>query len=172
MGQGGYLGIGTMQNNVFAEALTITPGSNVVSGFDNLKSLGDATHRWSQLFAGSAVINTSDAREKQQIRELTAAERAVAVRCKGLLRAFKSNDAVELKADGARIHFGIVAQELKAAFEAEGLVAENYGVLCHDTWEARPAGPDANGVMLPAREAGDRYGVRYVELYAFILCAL
>lgn len=140
---------------------------------DNVTKLGDAANRWSTVYAGTGAINTSDARQKQQIREISDVERLVAVRIKGLLRAFKFNDAVEQKSDKARIHFGVIAQDVKAAFEAEGLVAEDYGVLCYDEWGEQPETKDEEGnVAQPYFAAGNRYGVRYEELLAFIISAL
>lgn len=130
-------------------------GGNHTPITDNVNSLGEAGGRWSVVYAGTGTINTSDAREKQQVRELSDAEKAVAVRLKSLVRLFKFNDAVEQKGEVARIHCGVIAQDVKAAFEAEGLEAESYAVLCHDEWEG-----------------GDRYGVRYDQLLAFIIAAI
>lgn len=156
-----------------ANSLQLLSGAQVIPSLDNAVSNGNASFRWSVIFAGTGTINTSDQREKQQVRALSAAERAVAVRLKGLLRAFKFNDAVDKKGNSARIHFGIIAQDVKAAFEVEGLLAENYAVLCYDQWEAQPAQLNEDGsILIPAVEAGDRYGVRYEELLAFIISAL
>jgi hypothetical protein len=47
------------------------------------------------------------------------------------------------------------------AFSSEGLDANNYGVLCYDKWDAK------DEVV-----AGDRYGIRYDELFAFIISSL
>lgn len=142
-------------------------------GADNAYNFGSATLRWSTIFAGTSTINTSDMREKQQIRELSVAEKAVAVRLKGLIRAYKFNDAVAKKGDAARIHVGVMAQDVQAAFAAEGLDGMRYGVLCFDAWDAAPAEYDEEGLLVvPARAAGSRYGVRYEELVAFVISAL
>lgn len=161
---------------------------------DNDKSLGTSSQRWSTVYAGTGAINTSDARQKQQVRELYEAERAVAVRIKGLIRAFKFNDAVVRKGDGARIHFGVVAQDVAAAFEAEGLDPSMYALFCYDEWddidevvthtdaadEVRdeegntivPSQPATTMVVQQYIPAGNRYGVRYEELLAFVVAAL
>lgn len=140
---------------------------------DNAVSLGTSGQRWSVVYAATGTINTSDGRTKQQVRDLSEAERAVAIQCKSLLRAFKFNDAVETKGDAARWHFGIVAQDIAAAFEAEGLDAHDYGLFCYDEWEASDAVLDSeDNVVAAAIEAGDRYGVRYEELLAFIIAAI
>jgi hypothetical protein len=142
-------------------------------GADNAYSLGQATYRMSTIYAGTGSINTSDEREKQDIRDLTDAEKRVAIALKGSMKAYRFKDAVAEKGDKARIHFGTIAQTVKAAFEAEGLVAEDYGVLCYDEWPEQAAELDEKGdVVVPAVAAGNRYGVRYDELFAFIIAAL
>lgn len=140
---------------------------------DGTPSLGGASNRWNTVYATTGTINTSDAREKQQVRSLSDAENAVAVRLKSLIKAFKFNDAVKAKGDAARIHVGVVAQEVIAAFEAEGLDANRYAIICYDEWDAADEILSEEGnVISPAREAGNRYGVRYEELLAFIISTL
>jgi hypothetical protein len=112
------------------------------------------------VYATTGTINTSDATQKQQVRELNDAERRTAQRIKGLIRAFKWNDAVESKGGGARIHFGVMAQDVEAAFAAEGLDATKYGLFCRDTWDTLDGPPQM------------RLGVRYEELLAFVIGSL
>jgi hypothetical protein len=164
-----YVRIGT--NNT--ERLRIVNNGVVRPATDNLQPIGGASNRWSVVYAGTGTINTSDEREKQQIADLDDAERRVAVAIKGLVKKYKYNDAVQLKGDDARIHVGVIAQEVIAAFAAEGLDATRYALLCHDTWEAEPEEIDKNGnVISPGIKAGERYGVRYDELLAFVIAAL
>jgi len=129
--------------------------------------LGRAAFLWSEVFAGTGTINTSDERKKQDIRDLSDAEVAVAVRLKGLIKAYHFKNAVEKKGDEARIHVGVIAQQVIAAFEAEGLDPMRYGVVCYDEWEEEV---DADGNVIV--EAGNAYGVRYDELWAFIISTL
>jgi hypothetical protein len=150
-----------------AERLILQKDGILRPTVDNTQSLGSASFRWSTVFAGTGTINTSDARNKQQGRSLSDAEKTVAIKVKGLLKAFKFNDAVEAKGDDARIHFGVYAQELADAFASEGLDANKYGLFCYDEWDADL---DADGNE--TRPAGDRYGIRYEELLAFVLAAL
>lgn len=156
-----------------AERLRITNAGVVRPGADNTQSFGEASFRWATLFAGTGTINTSDGREKQQVRDLSDAERAVAVRIKGLVRAFKFNDAVVRKGDDARTHVGVIAQEVIGAFEAEGLSAWDYALLCYDEWNEQPEVLDDDGAVISESvSAGSRYGVRYEELLAFIIASL
>jgi hypothetical protein len=119
---------------------------------DNVTDLGSSSRRFDNIYATNSTIQTSDASEKQDIEELTDAELRVAVKCKGLLRKFRWKNMVEEKGDEARIHFGIIAQDLKAAFESEGLDAGRYGMFVQ--------GEDG------------KMGVRYSELLAFIIAAI
>lgn len=126
---------------------------------DDVYALGTASFRYTVVYATTGTINTSDATQKQQVRELSEAERRVAKSIKGLIRAFKWNDAVESKGDGARIHIGVMAQEVQAAFAAEGLDASKYGLFCQDTWTTLDG-------------SQTQFGVRYEELLAFVIAAL
>lgn len=133
----------------------LMPCSSTGLNLDDQRSLGVASSKWSVVFAGTGSINTSDERKKQDIRELSEKEKAVAVSLKSLVKAFRFNNAVEQKGDDARIHVGVIAQEVIAAFEAEGLDPMRYGIVCYDEWED-----------------GNSYGIRYEELLAFIISAL
>jgi hypothetical protein len=140
---------------------------------DNLKTLGASGARWSELFCGNATINTSDERMKMDIADLDAAERAAAIACKGLLKKFRFKDAVDKKGEDARIHFGVVAQDVIKAFEAEGLDPFKYSLICYDEWEARPpVYSDKGELETEGYEAGNAYGIRYSQLLAFIIGAL
>jgi hypothetical protein len=161
---------GLVQNTGFP---ILSDSSEFGPATDNATTLGSASRRWSVVYAATGTINTSDARSKTQDRPLSNAEKAVAVKVKGLIKAFKFADAVEAKDDKARIHFGVYAQEVAAAFESEGLNADDYGLFCYDEWEASPAVLNDDGdEVIPAVEAGNRFGIRYDELLAFVLAAI
>jgi len=158
--------IGTTSANFLAihtngtERISFESSGNIAAGVDNSQTFGTSSRRWSVIYAGTGTINTSDENEKTEIEELSAAELAVAVRIKGLIKKFKFKDAVALKGtNGARIHVGVIAQEVELAFILEGLDANRYGLFCEDTWEE-----DGETIT--------RLGVRYDELLAFVIAAL
>ena len=140
---------------------TIFPSDSAGLERDNTIDLGKSSSRFKDIYATNGTIQTSDRNEKQDIEELTDAEQRVAVACKGLLRKFRWRDAVEAKGDEARIHFGIIAQDLQAAFAAEGLDAGDYAMFISSTWTDEETG-----------EERTRMGVRYSELLAFIIAAI
>ena len=133
--------------------------TNVVT--DNVMDIGHSSYRFQDIYASNGTIQTSDRNEKQDIEELSEAEQRVAVACKGLLRKFRWKSSVEEKGDDARIHFGIIAQDLQDAFTAEGLDAGRYGMFINSTWTDEETG-----------EERSRMGVRYSELLAFIISAI
>lgn len=144
---------------------------------DNVMPLGTGIYRFSVIYAGTGTINTSDQNEKQDIAPLSEAELRVAKSIKGLIKKYRWKDAVETKGEGARIHVGVIAQEVKAAFEAEGLDAHRYGMFCSNTaYKVNGQAMDAEGNWHTADTEGavefTRLGVRYDELLAFVIAAL
>lgn len=47
-------------------------------------------------------------------------------------------EAVKLKGKAARVHSGLIAQQIKEVFGARGIDAHQYGLLCYDEWDALP----------------------------------
>jgi len=123
-----------------------TAGIKPASG--NTYDLGAnaAADRWRYIYLNNSPNVSSDQRLKEDIRDLSDAERRVAIAAKGLLKTYRMIDG-----DGRR-KFGVIAQELAAAFESEGLDPLKYSVIQIDS----------DGM----------YSVAYEELTAFILAAL
>jgi hypothetical protein len=155
----------------------IVPCNGSGAPTDNVLNLGSATARYATIYAGTGTINTSDANAKQDIEYLSDAERRVAVRIKSLIKKYRFKDAVAEKGDAARIHVGVIAQEVQAAFIAEGLDSARYALFCSDTWyevdghsldeEKRAYSADA-----PNAVEKTRLGIRYDELLAFVIAAM
>lgn len=149
-----------------ANKLVFTSGGDTSHGgvfkplSDNVSSLGSGANRWSVVYAATGVINTSDARYKQDVRDVTEAEKAVAVAIKSKIKAFRFKDAVAQKGDAARFHIGVIAQEVAQAFTDNGLDPNKYAMFCNDTWT------NEDGVTM------DRMGVRYEELLSFVLASI
>jgi hypothetical protein len=111
---------------------------------DNAQRLGSSAFRWSEVFAGAGSINTSDETSKEQI-EAIPQEWLDAWGDVEFYR-YKFKDAIVAKGDKARWHIGVVAQRVKAAFEAKGIDAFAIGLLCFD---------EEDGKQI--------YGIRYEE---------
>ena len=143
------------------DTTAIFPCSSTGARADGSADLGASTARFDDIYATNGTIQTSDRNEKQDIAELSDAEQRVAVAAKGLLRKFRWKDSVAEKDDEARTHFGIIAQDLQAAFAAEGLDASDYAMFISSTWTDEET-----------NEEKTRMGVRYSELLAFIIAAI
>ena len=152
---------GTGRIQVHVENVNATGSTNYnfesgqFSPDDNVSNLGTPTRRWKEMFAVNGTINTSDERQKEQIESLSATEKAVGLACKGLVKKFKWKDAVLEKGTDARIHVGVIAQEVQQAFTDAGLDADDYGLFTYD---------NDNGE--------DIFGIRYTELLCFIMGAI
>lgn len=165
---------------VFYDASTQNP--KVYPEGDGVALLGGASRRWSQIYAATDAINTSDARVKAAVANPD--EALMRAWGKVNFRVFQFKDAVEKKGAGARLHVGVIAQQVIEAFASEGLDATRYGLLCYDKWDDEyedvevvdtPEVVAEDGAVTPAQThierrlvtpAGDRYGIRYGEALA------
>jgi hypothetical protein len=127
---------------------------------DDIHDFGDPSVRWDNIYASNGTIQTSDQNEKQDIANATAKELNVAKKLSSLFKTFRWKSKVAKKDDKARIHSGIIAQDIQSAFSAEGLDASNYGLFCLDTWTNEEG------------EEQTRLGVRYPELFSFIFSSI
>jgi len=140
-------------------ALQITP-SFVRPAFDTALALGQAEHRFSQLFAMTGTINTSDAADKLWQGAPDAQEIAAGRALMAELGFFQWLDAVEAKGpQNARRHFGLRAQNAFAILAAHGLDWRRYGWCCHDRWS------DDDGEH-------ERFGIRSDQLALFMVAVL
>jgi len=159
-----HLGTGVCGLRFYDAGPAILPRQADGTGNDGAIDLGGSSGlagRFDTVFAVNTTISTSDQNEKRDIELLSDAERRVAAACKALIRKYRWVNMVEKKGDNARIHVGIIAQDLKAAFEAEGLDASRYAMFCEDTWTDEATG-----------QTKSMMGVRYSELFAFIISTL
>jgi hypothetical protein len=131
------------------------------SALDDHLDLGAASARFNNILLVNQPTVGSDVNLKQDIEDLSDAEKKVAVKAKGLLKKYKYKNSVTDKGANARIHIGIIAQELQEAFTSEGLDAYRYSMFCSDTWTDETTG-----------EEKTQLGIRYTELLAFIIAGI
>ena len=121
----------------------------------NAVDLGSSTLRWRTIYSVNA-LNTSDAKEKQQIDNLSTQELEVARNLLSSIKTFKYNFEVNTEGDAARVHAGIIAQDLEQHFANVGLDPNTYAMFRKDILD----------------EGGEIRSVAYSEIYAFIIAAL
>lgn len=108
----------------------------------NVYSLGRSNALWTDVFAATGTINTSDKRMKTEICSESDSEFQAVLDAIDELDAkcFQFNDAIQKKGvANARKHFGYYAQDIIAAFEKHGLNAFEYGIVCTLDSNAEPA---------------------------------
>ncbi|MEF3308657.1 tail fiber domain-containing protein [Paenibacillus sp. GYB004] len=145
---------GVRETKMWVDGVPVT--RTMLSGTDKFHApasdadvhLGASYARWADVYAASGVINTSDRHEKQDIQPIPGA--VLDAWASVQYRMFRFKDAVAKKGDGARLHIGLVAQDIEEAFRRFGLDAFAYGLLCRDevveektgnrreTWGIRP----------------------------------
>lgn len=131
----------------------------------NALQCGISSFPWAGGFTQTAFTVTSDADCKSDPLLMTDAILDAAAEVQ--LVQYQYLDRIEEKGpDGARWHFGAIAQRYVEAFERHGLDAHRFGFICYDEWGDAPAviDEDTGEVITPAIEAGSRYGIRYEEM--------
>lgn len=115
---------------------------------DNTYTMGDATHRFSDVYSMNAANNTSDIREKKQILDSDL----------GLDFITKLRPVSYLWKSGVdeTQHYGLIAQETEKA------VAES---------KNQPAAQE-RPVIVTYDKDSDRYGIRYTELISPVIKAI
>jgi len=134
---------------------------------DNAVDLGYTTVRFNDVYATNGTIQTSDQTEKQDIAALTSTEMLVGKRISALFKTFRWKDKVASKGDNARTHTGIIAQDVQAAFTAEGLDAGDYSLFISSTWLVDSEGNEVEEGTEDA-VSKTRMGIRYPELLSFV----
>lgn len=145
--------------------------------------IGESAFQFKDAYLQNSPIVSSDERLKQDIEEIP--ESVFKAWARVNFKQYRFKESVASKSDEARKHVGLIAQHILAAFEAEGLDATDYGIVCHDSWDDQyvdeqvidaEAVYDKDGkVVTPEKShtekrfvkaAGDVWTVRYEEALA------
>jgi len=120
---------------------------------DNVGSCGDASHRWTEVWATNGAIQTSDARRKTPVSALSPTMLAIGLQCAREVGQFRWLDRLAEKGDAARWHIGITVQRVIEIFAQHGEDAFAYGIACYDEWAERTE------IQTPAEHASRETGV-------------
>ena len=143
---------GTESDNPIEPTLAPVAFGTVTLGTGNLPFAG--------VYANAGSIDLSDGRYKLNV-ESVEQDALMRAWSKVNYKIFQFAQAIEKKGQAeARLHVGIIAQEIADAFTSEGLDASRYGLFCYDSWDERYEDD------VKVQDAGDRYGIRYSEALA------
>ena len=132
--------------------------NNVLSGFSSLRprydddlNLGTSSYRWSQVYAATSTISTSDRNKKKDISyDLSKYDKLF----DSLMPAsFKMKDG-----SSGRTHIGLIAQDVEASLASHGLTAKEFAAFCKDQKE------DEFGPI-----EGYDYALRYEEFIGLLI---
>ncbi|MBW9468680.1 tail fiber domain-containing protein, partial [Enterobacter roggenkampii] len=129
----------------------------------NTLQCGTSSFPWAGGFTQAAFTVTSDETHKGKPEPLARGSLNIAVEsdestmgaayADKILDAWSEVDLVQFQyldrieekgQDGARWHFGVIAQRAKEAFERHGLDAHRFGFLCYDEWDDQYAQVQTN----------------------------
>lgn len=145
----------------------------------NTYDLGTASLTFRNIYSQNAVTVVSDRNLKEQHADIP--DNVLDAWATVNYSQWKLKSAIAEKGEeAARLHVGIVAQEIKEKFEAAGLDATKYGILIYDSWDAieavehQPAKYDLETeeliseevLAVEGREAGEIWMVRMEECLA------
>lgn len=120
----------------------ISSTNGFVPGVDNALSLGNATHRWSEVFAGNGTINTSDGRLKKDVEDADLGLEFIEALRPVSYRWVDRDDPPNVR------HYGLIAQDIE-----DVLTGRPFGGLYHDA-------------------ESDRYGLIYTQLIPVLIKAV
>jgi len=156
------------------ERARITSGGNLIPGANNAYSFGDGSTRWTEIFAVSGTINTSDAEAKTDIEEdvpswdFVQALRPVSYRWKvrknEIVQVEDGTETVEIPAelDDEGNEIAPARTEERPTFRTETIahpgVRRHLGFLAQDVKQALG---DADYGLYIYNEESDEHGLRY-----------
>lgn len=115
-------------------AVLCVQGDYVYPWEDNVIALGSFNRRWTNIYASTGVVQTSDARHKTSVNPLTDNEIAAATQLAREIGKYRFLEAVREKGTAARQHIGMTVQRAIEVMENHLLDPLAYGFICYDEW--------------------------------------
>ena len=123
--------------------------------------MGESSYRWQDIYATNGTIQTSDEREKENIKTSSLGLEFIN-KLNPVQYKWKDYDYVKkgkpherendetLTKTHQRTHYGLIAQEVKKVLTDSGLTTTDFAPIIYD-------------------EDADRYGMRYTELVGILI---
>ena len=90
------------------------------------------------------------------------------------MKIYQFKSALAEKGDKARLHCGVIAQEVIKVFKEEGLDPFRYSMVCHDVWYETMIDGETITSQTPkdGYKRKEQYSIRYEEMLGFIIATL
>ncbi len=144
--QGALIGIGTAEYLQDAGTNLLWSSASIASATDNTFSLGNSTNRWAAVWATDGTINTSDARDKTNIRNLNYGLKEI-MKLHAVKYNWKNNQQ-----EGDKL--GVLAQEIQKVLPE---VVRDYDYVVDETTGKK------------TKVATDRLGVMYSDIIPVLI---
>lgn len=126
-------------------------------------TLGTQSYRWYRLYAYVGSIDTSDEREKHNIKPIGIANKSRSFDVKNVYELLFDNlipktycmNVKDCEIENNKIHIGFVAQDVSKTLESFGIKEDEIGIIDHSYWTDEETG-----------EEKDLYGLCYSEFIA------
>jgi len=147
-------------NRVNNSGVQIDNSGNLFPTLDSVQDCGSATNRWDDVYAANATIQTSDVNLKRDIVALGSLipdPKAFLMALNPVIFKWKDFQYVDLEGDlqnkvHTRDHFGLIAQEVEATLDAQGIDKNQFAAWTLDS-------------------STGRQGLRYVEFIPILIKA-
>ena len=129
-------------------------------GKDNVMRLGSSNLRWTEVYAGTGAINTSDRNKKDNIEPITDIHEQFFMKLLPVSYTFKDGTS-------GRTHIGFVSQDVESAMEELGMTSLDFAGFCRDI--KMKDGPNGDESEPDLDEDGNiqyLYSLRYSEFIA------
>lgn len=132
---------------------------------DNTISWGSSGNRWKDIWAGNAVIQTSDANQKYEIEH---SDLGIDFVNQLIPRKYKYIDGTS-----GRTHYGLIAQEVYDVLNANEIPTQNFAGYIKDEGDfTYSVGRDENGNDIMETSHQINYGLRYEEIISPMVKAI
>lgn len=129
--------------------------------------IGSASVPVTDIYVQNAVHVTSDRDWKNILQDISGDETFLAAWGKLSYKFYQMKAAITEKGNDARIHAGLIAQDVIQALTDAGLDWTRYGLVSLEEWPAQDEEVDDYGIVTQqAREAGKKYSLRMDECHA------
>ena len=163
----------TSMYEILFQHLVMTTGGGLMSRTQFFPSgngdcnLGMSGYRWSQLYAATSAISTSDRNLKQDIKTLTPKHLELFLKLQPVSFAF-------IDGSSGRTHIGFISQDVESAMAECGLTALDFAGFCKDIKTIRKSVTNEDGTQTEMEEPeldenGNPiyiYSLRYEEFIA------
>lgn len=132
---------------------------------DGTGFLGQPSFRWNTIYATNSTINTSDKREKCNLRGISEVEISAFYEIGQLDSVWQWAEKYRTEGDDSRLHSGPTVQDAIAIMDKYGLDWSKYSAFCYDSWAETPEiirewpAEDAVYETIPAKPAVIENGV-------------